>query len=138
MKNQTKIKRKVNDMAWKNVSSEALDIKKEKDVEHIGTYTGSKAIVTKIGDQTIWQFTDEDGKPFGIYGFSNLNRAMEAVAVGQTVKIVYLGTKFVKTKFKPSGQDVHQVQVQVYEDGSLERTGAIELQQYMDEAAKKG
>ena len=103
-------------MAWKTVTSEALDIKKEVGVEHIGTYTGHKDITTKIGAQVIWQFTDEDGKPFGVYGFTNLNRAMEAVAVGQTVKITYQGTQFVKTKFKPTGQDVHQVSVQIYED----------------------
>lgn len=99
---------------WKDVSSDARDIKKEKDEEHIGTYTGHKDINTKIGPQVIWQFTDEDGTPFGVYGFTNLNRAMESVAVGQTVKIVYKGTQNVKTKF--GMKDVHQVQVQVYED----------------------
>lgn len=103
-------------MPWKDVNSDARDIKKEKDVDHIGTYTGHKDIKTPLGDQVIWQYTDENGTPFGIFGFTNLNRAMEAVAVGQTVKIVYKGTQFVKTKFKPSGQDVHQVQVQVFEE----------------------
>src|SRR3990167_543830 len=98
-------------MAWKEVSHNALDIKKEVGKHHVGNFVGQKEIETKIGKQTIWQFTDEDGNPFGVYGFTNLNRAMESVKVGALCRLTYRGTQVIKTKFgmKP----VHQVSVEV-------------------------
>jgi hypothetical protein len=54
----------------------------------------------------------EDGVGFGIYGFTNLNRAMEAVEPGTLVKITYQGTQNVQTKY--GMKDVHQASVQVW------------------------
>jgi len=99
-------------MGWNSVSSTAIDIKKQKGVSHEGTYQGKREIQTKIGAQVIWNFLGEDGVAFGIYGFTNLNRAMEAVQPGTLCKIVYLGTQNVQTKF--GMKDVHQCQVDVW------------------------
>ena len=101
-------------MAWKEVGNNAIDIKKEIGKPIIGTYTGHKDIKTKIGDQVIWQFTDEDEQPFGVYGFTMLNRAMEAVKIGTLCRLTYRGTKNIKTKF--GMKDVHQVLVEIDSD----------------------
>lgn len=96
---------------WKEVTNTGLDIKKHKDVTYEGEYKGKREISTKIGKQFIYEFVDEDGAKFGIYGFTNLNRAMEGVAEGQMCRITYLGTENVETKF--GMKDVHQVRVEV-------------------------
>lgn len=99
-------------MGWSEVNTTANDIKKHPGNPYIGTYTGHKEITTPIGQQTIWQFTNEDGVPFGVYGFTNLNRAMEGIAVGSVCRITYTGTAKVQTKF--GMKDVHQVKVEVH------------------------
>lgn len=98
-------------MAWKEVTNTGIDIKKHKDIAYIGEYKGKREITTKIGPQKVYEFVDEDGAKFSIYGFTNLNRAMEAVSEGSMCKITYLGTENVKTKF--GMKDVHQVRVEV-------------------------
>lgn len=107
-------------MAFKPVINNTIDIKKEKDRPYIGQYVGKEDIITKIGPQIIWKFIDEDGHPFGIYGFTNMNRAMNNVGVNSLCRITYMGTQFVKTKFKPTGQDVHQVMVELDDEGVKE------------------
>ena len=99
-------------MAWSDVSTNAIDIKKHIGKAWTGTYKGHKQIETKIGPQVIWQFSDADGVGFGIYGFTNLNRAMEVLDPGAVVKITYQGTEKVQTKF--GLKDVHQCAVQVW------------------------
>lgn len=103
-------------MAYKPVSTIAIDIKKLVGVPHIGHYIGKTMIETKIGPQVVWDFLGEDGMPLGIYGFTNLNRVMSSIKEGSLCRITYTGTQFVKTKFKPAGQDVHQVLVEVDTD----------------------
>lgn len=97
-------------MARKPVTNNATDIKDNEGVEYRGVYTGNKIIETKLGEQTLWQFQDENHQPFSIYGFTNLNRAMEAVAPGTFLYITYQGTKKVQTKY--GLKDVHQVLVE--------------------------
>jgi hypothetical protein len=101
-------------MGWNDVTTTALDIKKQKGKELEGTFKGKHEITTKIGPQVIWQFVGEDGVPFGVYGFTNLNRAMESLEVGTLVKITYQGTQNIQTKY--GMKDVHQVSVQVWAD----------------------
>ena len=102
-------------MGWKQVSGgNVVDIKKEKGKAWIGIYKGHKEIETKIGQQTIWKFIDDDGMPFGVYGFTNLNRAMESVPVESLCRITYVGTQNIKTKY--GMKDVHQVSVEVDSD----------------------
>lgn len=108
-------------MGFKQVTTTALDIKKQKGVPHEGTFKGSQEITTKIGPQIIWNFMGEDGVGFGIYGFTNLNRAMGAIEEGTLVKITYTGTQNVQTKF--GMKDVHQVQVEVWADESTDPVG---------------
>ena len=98
-------------MAWKEVSRTATDIKKHKGESYTGEYLGHEQIKTKIGDQMIYKFRDESGNPFSIYGFTNLNRAMESINEGTACRITYLGTENVQTKF--GMKDVHQVRVEI-------------------------
>ena len=96
-------------MARQAVANSAVDIKQQEGVEFSGNYTGHKEIDTKLGVQTIWNFTDSAGKPFGVYGFTMLNRAMESVGEGEFVYITYTGKKKLQTKY--GLKDVHQVSV---------------------------
>ena len=98
-------------MAWKEVTNTATDIKKTPGKDYVGEYLSNKIITTKIGNQVIYKFRDEEGNPFSIYGFTNLNRAMENIAEGTMCKITYVGTKNVQTKF--GMKDVHQVRVEI-------------------------
>lgn len=107
-------------MGWNEVTTTAVDIKKEVGKVYAGTYHGFKEIETKIGPQVIWNFTSDEGVPFGIYGFTNLNRAMESLAPGAVVKITYNGTQNVKTKY--GMKDVHQCTVQVWSKESDEES----------------
>ncbi|MBT9169381.1 MAG: hypothetical protein DDT19_02740 [Syntrophomonadaceae bacterium] len=100
-------------MAWEEVTTSAVDIKKHKGKIYQGFYTGKREIETKIGKQIIYSFEDEEGI-FSIYGFTNLNRAMENVKQGLEVRITYLGTEKVQTKF--GLKDVHQVRVEINKD----------------------
>lgn len=102
-------------MAWKQVSGgNVVDIKREKGKQWIGIYRGNKEIETKLGHQVIWKFIDEDGTPFGIYGFTNLNRAMESVPLETLCRITYQGTQLLATKF--GKKDVHMVSVEIDAD----------------------
>ena len=100
-------------MSFKDVTSgNVIDIKTDKDNPYIGVYTGNKKIETKIGQQIIYTFRNNEAKEiFSIYGFTNLNRAMENVLVGTYCRITYLGTENVKTKF--GMKDVHQCKVEI-------------------------
>ena len=100
-------------MGWKEVNTNAFDIKKTKEPFE-GKFTGSKHISTNYGDQVIWMFEGkEDGLPIGIYGFTNLNRAMEALSPGTLVRIQYQGKELTETK-KFGKTEVHQVSVQAF------------------------
>lgn len=104
-------------MAWTEISTGAIDIKKSATKEYEGTYTGFKEMETKLGKQVVWNFHDESDS-FSIYGFTNLNRAMESVQVGTLVKITYKGTQKVQTKY--GLKDVHQVSVQSWQPDTQE------------------
>jgi hypothetical protein len=104
-------------MGWENVGNSAIDIKQSKEA-HEGYYRGKKDITTKIGPQVIYQFQGEDGSEFGIYGFTNLNRAMETVPLGALCRVKYEGTKNVQTKF--GMKDVHQVAVSIWKEDADE------------------
>ena len=101
-------------MAFKEVAAgNTVDIKNEKGKPFEGVYVGSKGIVTEIGPQTIYRFK-QGANVTGVYGFTNLNRAMEGICEGALVRLTYLGTENVKTKF--GMKDVHQVSVMVDEE----------------------
>jgi len=101
-------------MAFKEVAAGAtIDIKKQKDTPVEGVYVDTKNIVTEIGPQVIYQLK-QGGSVQGIYGFTNLNIAMESVCKGALVRLTYTGTKNVKTKY--GMKDVHQCKVEVDDD----------------------
>lgn len=110
-------------MAFKTVSTTAVDIKKEKGTPYVGSYLGVEQITTKIGQQSIWRFLDTEEQPFGVYGFTNLNRAMNNIKQGSLCRITYTGTEKVQTKF--GLKDVHQVHVEV-DDGQADLAEAGE------------
>lgn len=101
-------------MAWEEVNTQVMDIKKHKGESYTGTLNGHRQIDTKIGKQVVWEFTGEDGLAFGVYGFTNLNRALEAISAGRLVRLTYTGTENVQTKY--GMKDVHQVAVQIYRE----------------------
>ena len=101
-------------MGWNSVNTTGIDIKKHKGTAYEGTYKGKHEITTKIGQQVIWELSGDDGVAFGIYGFTNLNRAMEALEPGVLVRIVYTGTLNCETKF--GMKDVHQCPVEVWSE----------------------
>jgi len=99
-------------MKYKAINSKAIDIKKsEIGSVYIGTYQGKKEIETKLGKQIVWNLIDDDGVPYSIYGFTNLNRAMETVIQGTGVRITYKGTQKMTTNY--GVKDVHQVLVEI-------------------------
>jgi hypothetical protein len=102
---------------YHEVNTTAIDIKKHKGESYAGTFKGSHEITTKIGKQVIWEFADEAGLSFGVYGFTNLNRALETIPTDSQVRMTYLGTENVKTKY--GQKDVHMVKVEV-DDGAEE------------------
>jgi hypothetical protein len=101
-------------MGFKKVSTQATDIKGFQDEAFEGIYLGSKDIETKIGPQVIYKFKKVKGGIFNVYGFTNLNRAMEMVEEGQLCRLTYRGTENIDTKF--GKKDVHQVDVETDSD----------------------
>mgnify|MGYP001560407785 CR=1 FL=1 len=107
-------------MSWNKVSpGQALDIKKLGiGKEYEGTLLGKRSLQTKIGLQTVWLFSGADEADFEIYGFTNLNIALESIKIGTLVKIKYLGTKNCQTKY--GQKDVHQVDVEKWTEEGRE------------------
>lgn len=103
---------------WKEVTSNPIDMKKEKGRPYEGEYLGKDEIATPLGTQFIYRFRDEHGNPFAVYGFTNLNRAMENLAIGTDCRLTYTGTQNVKTKF--GMKDVHMVRVEISEGETTE------------------
>ena len=103
-------------MGWKKVERNTVDIKaKNPGTQIVGTYTGFKKIKTELGENVIWEFHDEDGKPFGVYGFTNLNFQMEGVAPGTSCRLTYNGKAKEKNKY---GKFPHKVLVEIEEETS--------------------
>lgn len=98
-------------MAWKAVTTNAVDIKKTMNVPYEGTFMGCEQITTQLGPQFIWRFVDAQDQPFGIYGFTSLNRAMANLKQGSMCRITYKGTINAKTKY--GMKNVHQALVEI-------------------------
>lgn len=111
-------------MAFKPINTQATDIKKHLDKPFTGEYKGYSKITTKIGEQLVYNFVDEAGVPFAIYGFTNLNRTMEHIDAGAILRITYKGTVNVQTKF--GMKDVHQVLVELDDDSEPQKESVID------------
>jgi hypothetical protein len=104
-------------LAYREVSgtTNTRDIKKEgPGAVAEGIYSGHRTLETQFGEQTVWQFTGRDKTLFGLYGFTSLNRWMEAVPVGALTRITYLGKEIVETK--RGKVPMHQCRVEVDDD----------------------
>jgi len=97
---------------WITPKPNAISLKQEgAGVKYTGFYSGATEITNSNGKQTIWNFKDDAGKQFGIYGFENLNASMIKIPLNAYVRIEYLGMKNVDTKYGKD-QPVHQVTVE--------------------------
>lgn len=101
-------------MVYREVRSDAIDIKKHIDLPYVGVYMERKEITTEKGKQWVYKFRTQQGRVFSIYGFTMLNLALENMLVGSLCRITYLGTENVKTRF--GMKDVHQVKVEVEDE----------------------
>lgn len=104
-------------MAYREVSgtTNTRDIKKEgPGAVAEGIYSGRRTFDTQFGEQSVWQFTGKDKTSFGIYGFTSLNRWMEAVPVGALTRVTYLGKEVIETKRGKVG--MHQCRVEIDDD----------------------
>lgn len=99
-------------MPFKPLNLQAMDITKKKDQPIVGTFTGKRVVQGDYGPQSIWEFADEEGMPFGIYGFGNLNTGMSMLPIGTRLRLTYKGKVFAKTKRFPAGKDIHQVLIE--------------------------
>ena len=101
---------------WTTPNSDAIDIKKDKPdsdgnyPQYIGRYEESISYpssfdVTKLS--YIHKFTDVEGKPYGLYGFTTFNRLMEATPNGSMVRVSYAGMGKNKKQ-----QDLHLCKIQ--------------------------
>ena len=103
-------------MAFQPINMQAISIKDKINQPFLGTFIGKKMVNGDYGPQPIFDFVDADGVPFSIYGFTNLNRAMDYVKKGEFCRVTYKGlAKAVKTK-KFGTKDIHQVLVEVDRD----------------------
>jgi len=86
-------------MAFREITGgHAIDIKQSPGVPYEGIYTGHREFDSQFGgSQTVWNFRGEK-EPFGIYGFTMLNRAMESVNEGTLCRITFTGKQKMKTK----------------------------------------
>ena len=103
-------------MAFKQVNMNRISLKDGGiGVAHVGVYQGLEVVpskMTKSGTQNVWNFLDEEGLPYSLYGFTNLDRSMSCVKAGTLCRITYQGTKIMDTKFQKN-QAVHQVTVEI-------------------------
>lgn len=87
-------------MAWSKPKGDVISLKDEKDgSQFIGTYTGKKVVQVQGKESIIWQFQDEEGVPFAIWGVTYLNRQMEGIVIGSNCRITYKGRSKTKNKY---------------------------------------
>lgn len=128
-------------MGFRVVNGKYVDIKTTPGHSITGIYRARKDIVTSVGPQVVWELEDiqgvdtSEGAVSGIYGFTNLNRAMKDIPFGTLVRITYAGVKKgVKTRF--GLKDVHQVVVEVDENSARVAEKAVGLER--EQAAQEG
>lgn len=128
-------------MAFRVVNGKYVDIKTIPGRKITGVYRSRKDIVTSVGPQVVWELENikgvdtSDGAVSGIYGFTNLNRAMKDIPFGTLVRITYAGVqKGVKTRF--GLKDVHQVVVEIDEESARAAEKAVDLER--KQAAQEG
>jgi len=96
-------------MVWKKSEGGTTIALKTQEVGSIweGVYIGKKDVSSKLsktGFQSLWEFMDNEGTPFAIWGCGSLDFHMKAIPVNSPIKIKYTGTY--KTKFGQEGANV--------------------------------
>ena len=96
-------------MAWKKSEGNKAISLKTQTIGSVweGIYIGLKEVESKkstTGKQNLWQFMDEEGVPFEIWGCGSLDHHMKGIPVNSPVKIKYTGTYV--TKFGQEGANV--------------------------------
>ena len=99
-------------MAFKQVNTQTIDIKKHQDEPFVGVLLKGEKTSGQFGENYTWHFEDEDGIPFSIYGFTMLNRSLIPIKTGSMLRVTYKGTEEVQTK-KFGKKAVHQVSVEI-------------------------
>ena len=107
-------------MAFKEVAIGSMSYlalhKSPKDTSIAGVYTGCMEKPGKFKDiDKTYKVRGDDGEITGVNGFTGLDRKMEGIPVGVKIRLTYLGTENVNTKF--GMKDVHQVKVEVDDEG---------------------
>lgn len=105
-------------MAFREINTGAVDIKKHPGEPYIGTFIGSNERDGKFGKEIIWNFLDESGIPLSIYGFTMLNKRMGMVSAGAKVRITYTGLQKMDTKYGKN-KDVHTCKVEIDADAEI-------------------
>lgn len=105
-------------MAYKEVTiGNAIDIKTKIGNEVEGVYKGARTFETQYGEQHVYTIGEQ-----GVYGFTSLNMAMQAIPVGAKVKVIYLGKE--KRKTARGNVDMHICQVFMDDEGIDPTTSA--------------
>ena len=87
-------------MAWREPERNTISLSKcEIGREIVGSFTGVKKVQANNKEQNIYQFTDEEDKPFGIWGCAQMDFQMDGVKVGMHCKVTYLGKAEKKNNF---------------------------------------
>lgn len=101
-------------MGWQTPERNTISLqKKDPGFSVEGVYQGNKVVKTDLGDTMIYNFQDEEDKPFGVWAFSSLNFQMDGVKTGSRVKLTYMGKAKQKNKF---GKFPHIAKVEVWKD----------------------
>ena len=94
---------------------DVIDIKDAAGVPHEGVYKGCKEVSTNLGTQYIYKFETENGKLFGIWGFTTLNTFMENIPMGMQCRVIYTGQTEEKNKY---GKHLHLCTVEIDEESA--------------------
>jgi hypothetical protein len=101
-------------VVYKKVNpGDVIDIKDVAGVPYEGIYKGCREVSTNFGTQYIYKFQNENGRNFGIWGFTTLNTFMETILMGTQCRIIYTGQAEEPNKY---GKHLHLCTVEIDED----------------------
>ncbi len=111
-------------MVYKKVNpGDVIDIKDVVGVPYEGIYKGCREVSTNFGTQYIYKFQEENGRNFGIWGFTTLNTFMETVLMGTQCRVIYTGQAEEPNKY---GKHLHLCTVEIDEDDKNTKTATRE------------
>jgi hypothetical protein len=120
-------------MSWTQVTLQGVNLTQYPEKPLIGFYVGKNEVEGQFGDEVHHFFQKDDGTQVKVYGFTTLNRLLEAIPVGSYVRVIYKGKEKVQTKY--GKKEVHQCTVDIDIDRS--KSIADSLPSIPSEEAKK-